>query len=199
VSKHNKGCRRQKRLSPGAFFSFICKLSCQGYGFPISPFLRKRGNALHQREHFLRTRLARRRNHSREEYDNNKPRNRSSPERLHISTAPIRFPRVRYGYSLGPQQGEGYDVLRIHRRRFVPLASSPTCDERDRNRTKTQQNQRDREEFLDPGFFQIEITSPRGTEPEPPPNIRCGSAGSLCRESWMPPASAAPAPCRRQS
>jgi hypothetical protein len=44
-----------------------------------------------------------------------------------------------------------------------------------------------------------EITSPRGTELEPPPNIRCGSAGSLCRESWMPPASAAPAPCRRQS
>jgi hypothetical protein len=92
---------------------------------------------LHQREHFLRTRLARRRNHSREEYGNNKPRNKSSPERLHISTAPIRFPRVRYRYSLGPQQGEGYDVLRHPSQAF--RAVSEHADMR-RARSKSDEN-----------------------------------------------------------
>jgi hypothetical protein len=112
---------------------------------------------LHQRQHFLGTRQARRRNHASEEYGNDKPRNKSLPECSHILIAPILFPRIRYRCSVGPQQGKGCEtstglvsgcsflenVLRINRSGFTPLAISPTCDGRDRTRTKAQQNQRD--------------------------------------------------------
>ena len=55
-----------------------CEISCQCYGFSVSPFLGKPRNTAHQRQHFLFARQTGQRNEACEEYGDHKPGDKSS-------------------------------------------------------------------------------------------------------------------------
>ena len=111
---------------PEVLSASVASFLARAYRFPVPPFLRKRRNAAHQRQHLLRTSLARRRNEAREQCCNDKPRNKSRPECSHIFLS-LRsaFLRACYRHPIGQQQGKSGNTTAFLRRFGGPVALAP--------------------------------------------------------------------------